>query len=395
MKLSGSIILAVTLALGLSVFGHSYGIRYFSQQIVNELQATLPDQLAYATPSWDGDFHSWANVARQIDNDLRHLTGTPNQGVIKSCSAHVLRFENEVLDPAPTAGRHFTIKWARGSTDYHLEMVLNCRTNIGYVITVNSFIALAASWLLLWLPRPLPPRLQNYRTKFRQTGIPNTKAHRLCRQLEGASPSQLAILDQLLSVGHDSDQTLIQTVIAQALHPKAAQLSEDQQRWFNCALAKDGNDFERALDIATQEDCLRFFPSESRLEVHGMSVPMAATPFVYYLWYALQRLQDSDAENGGWFINPPSDRADRKHSDELLQLMRTNKGHAKAIRDLEEKGLRAKVLDQNRSKVKDQLIDHLGESLSASYLFEFERDPKTARFRYRLLTPPPKIRIKL
>ncbi len=49
------------------------------------------------------------------------------------------------------------------------------------------------------------------------------------------------------------------------------------------------------------------------------------------------------------------------------------------------------MLDQNRSKVKEELVRVMGEELAAPYLFRMERDPATARYRYRLALDPERI----
>ena len=63
-------------------------------------------------------------------------------------------------------------------------------------------------------------------------------------------------------------------------------------------------------------------------------------------------------------------------------------GHGKAINDLQSNGLKAKTLDQNRSKIKDELVSVLGETLAADYLFETARDAQSGRSKYRIKLPP-------
>lgn len=63
-------------------------------------------------------------------------------------------------------------------------------------------------------------------------------------------------------------------------------------------------------------------------------------------------------------------------------------GNEKAIRDLENNGLKAKTLNQNRSKIKMELIDSLGEGLAHEYLFESKKDAKSDRVHYRASISP-------
>lgn len=71
--------------------------------------------------------------------------------------------------------------------------------------------------------------------------------------------------------------------------------------------------------------------------------------------------------------------------------MQEHGGHQKAIKELEAHGVRAKTMDQNRNKVKEELTKVLGEAVAEQYLFETRRDPRTGRNHYRLKTDATKI----
>jgi hypothetical protein len=114
---------------------------------------------------------------------------------------------------------------------------------------------------------------------------------------------------------------------------------------------------------------------------------VAKTPLFYYAWYALKRVQSA-----GWMLNPPSNRPDREQGSELAELMWKYKGHAKAISELEQHGLRAKTLDQNRSKLREELVATLGPTLAEHYLFDTEKDA-LGRLRYRLKSTATQIKI--
>jgi len=83
-------------------------------------------------------------------------------------------------------------------------------------------------------------------------------------------------------------------------------------------------------------------------------------------------------------MNPRSNRPDRAAGEELARLMWNFSGHAKASSLLESVGMRAKTLDQNRSKIKDEIVAALGAELASRYLFEQRRDPRSSRMSYRL-----------
>lgn len=126
---------------------------------------------------------------------------------------------------------------------------------------------------------------------------------------------------------------------------------------------------------------LRFDLAQQRLWIHGLEVTMAKTPLFYYFWYARRRVLQQ-----GLYVNPGASRPDHQQGIWLAGLMERWGGHAKAINDLREAGLKGKTLDQNRNKIKDELTRALGE-LALPYLFEAERDLATARYRYGLTLP--------
>ena len=73
--------------------------------------------------------------------------------------------------------------------------------------------------------------------------------------------------------------------------------------------------------------------------------------------------------------------------------MSRHDGHARAINDLQQAGLKARTLDQNRSKIKEDLVEALGESLASRYLFEASKHPDGVRMRYRLALSAANIRV--
>ncbi|WP_234494161.1 hypothetical protein [Vibrio maritimus] len=105
---------------------------------------------------------------------------------------------------------------------------------------------------------------------------------------------------------------------------------------------------------------------------------MSKTPFFYYYWYIKRSI-----DNLPPYINPPSTKPDIDNGRELAQMMRCFGGHARAINELEQHGLKAKTLDQNRNKIKDEMLAHFGER-AEPYLFLKSRDPKTGRYQHQL-----------
>lgn len=145
---------------------------------------------------------------------------------------------------------------------------------------------------------------------------------------------------------------------------------------------------DRALAVARAPAHIQFDCKNFQVLVHGIPIGLSKTPFFYFLWYARRRLDGDD-----WYLNPPTNRSDRESAESLIALMEDLRGHNKSINDLREHGLRAKTLDQNRNKIRDELVSALGENLAETYLFESRRDMKSGRYSYRLALSPDRIKI--
>lgn len=157
-------------------------------------------------------------------------------------------------------------------------------------------------------------------------------------------------------------------------------------RWLRTGWRDQGS-MAQALSGRSDDALLVLDPVNKTLHCRGIPVHLSSTPFFYYYWYACRRQQGE-----GWYANPPAERADYEAAAELVSLLQRFGGHTKAINDLNDKGLRAKKLDQNRSKAKEEIVAVLGETLAEPFLFEMRRDPRTARYDYRLSTAPERIR---
>jgi hypothetical protein len=189
------------------------------------------------------------------------------------------------------------------------------------------------------------------------------------------SPSQLRCLERL----HEGEKHNFSWVLSVVTDDRVAALTENEVDWLLVKLKSESDNLSDALVLATRGDSIVIDLNEMELTVRGLPVPVSRTPLFYYAWYALSR-----AAGDGWITNPASNRPDLAVGQELAKLMDRYGGHAKAINDLEQAGLKARTLDQNRSKVKDDIVAVLGETLAQPYLFDASKHPDGARMRYRL-----------
>ncbi|UIP27400.1 hypothetical protein [Photobacterium sp. TLY01] len=146
------------------------------------------------------------------------------------------------------------------------------------------------------------------------------------------------------------------------------------------------------LTRASQPPELHFDVTGGKVQVcfAGIPIALSVTPALYLFWYALKR-KEQDTE--GWVRNPPSNKPDRELAHSLLALMHQYAGHGRAIRELEQVGLKAKSLDQNRSKIKEAFSAVLGEEASESALFASRKGDDNPQAEYRLKISPEKITI--
>ncbi|UPR49509.1 hypothetical protein ITG09_19625 [Vibrio cyclitrophicus] len=154
-------------------------------------------------------------------------------------------------------------------------------------------------------------------------------------------------------------------------------LSELELKWFLWAFSRT-DCLDYAWRVAKAEDSLELDAAKRHIYIRGLGIELSKTPFFYYYWYAKRKSQGLSA-----YTNPSVNKPDRIAGANLADIMIQFNGAAKTIDDLHGIGVRSKNLDLNRNKVKERLVSELGE-LSTTYLFESNRDSKTARYQYQL-----------
>ncbi len=357
--------------------------------LASDLEAQLRDPLSKAITEAGVNLPKQqplnAFLVPRINSDLAALKPQRALGPIHSCRATVLQLRGEPFPTKTQIDRHILLNWIEGEQPKSLTLGLSC--NIAWPTAIGIPLGLGTLALLIGicLLPPLPAGQQRVFESLIASGYEHSDALRHSQQWALLRPGQQHALDQLLDKPAIDPLDALQQITAHPFTRPGA------QNWLTTALAVEDIDLAGALKIANAKDELVFYPQQYCVQVHGLSIPLPSTPFLYYLWYAQRKLACSDDDS--WFVNPPSNNPDRHNAEELVALMESHGGHPKAINDLRDKGLRAKTLDQNRSKIKEELTQLLGEDLAAPYLFDVERDHKTARFKYRLSTPAARIRI--
>ncbi|MGF1680250.1 hypothetical protein [Photobacterium minamisatsumaniensis] len=282
-------------------------------------------------------------IAQQIEQDL---TFNPNSLFVAQCHTSVLSLLSQSTKEAQQPWWHL----APTSTIKKIGLVayIDCKPQLATWLPIAMLIAALQTLLICRLPHPLTTRQHQAQTFLTQSGMVPTQAISLIRQ-----------------------------------YPRIfAQLTQDQLACFLQSLPH--MPVEQALAIAQHKSDMFFSTTNNHtlvVKLHGVTIEMAKTPLIYYYWYAQKRVTN---EHEGWFTNPAANRPDQVSAESLITLMEQFGGHARAISDLKENGLKAKSLDQNRSKIKEAILAVLPPSLAETYLFEKDNSDSQLRARYRI-----------
>lgn len=306
----------------------------------------------------------------------------------KNCRTAVYQIDNVQIETGLQAQRHINLVIPRNKIERVIDVGISCE--------LSSFTYL--SWTVVWsavflllffyLSFPLSSAQLDWKSYLMVIGYKNDEATRLCKL---STVDRLALNDsqqRCYDGMHSLDKRNHQYALEVACDPRIAGLSQHQVEWFLWALEHHLGDIDLALQVAQAKDIVEINLLEGSLTIHGASISVQKTPLLYYSWYATKRLSGD-----GWLVNPRSNKPDYDAVDELSTLMYQFAGHAKAISDLENSGLKARTLDQNRSKIKDEIIVALGEELASPYLFQSKKDTETHRMSYRLSLPMDQFKI--
>ncbi|MGL5028122.1 MAG: hypothetical protein ACRC6P_19405, partial [Shewanella oncorhynchi] len=260
---------------------------------------------------------------------------------------------------------------------------MNCSPNWLNLMVLTILLTSALLYALLRLPTPLSAQQQRWFNRFVDLRLEHQTALECARDIQPLDMPEDRLLEKLFNMGYVSAVRLVQL----SWDERFSRLQSEQLSWLHLALTMPDATVEDAFVVAFSAPTLEFDLAHSCVKIHGLSIKLPQTPLFYYYWYAQLRHHPLDPLGEGWFGNPASHRSDPYQAQVLIHLMQQFQGNNKAITDLQEYGLRGKILDQNRNKLKAKLVDILGEELAKPYLFEALRDMKTGRFKYRVALP--------
>lgn len=379
--LLGALLTAALFAVAQSAIEKAVG-----ESVRQHLLLTLDESLFGTTPGRGNDEEGLQRVAQQLNADLQGLVVTHWYSPLRECVVRLESIDNAGFDdPArsdQSRGVALSFTLLRNQLERDVVLRLSCARNGWVAAGIAGFLGVLFVAIACALPPPLSKTHRQWINYLLERGYSGEQAFDLVRGYDASrltlSPAQQGALAQL----HDSGQRNFAWALDTVIDHRVATLAEAAVDWLVLGLRRDSADLESALALARAPDSVIIDLSAMTLTIRGLLVPTSGTPLFYYAWYAKCRLQGE-----GWITNPASNRPDRAAGEELIRLMTRFDGHARAINDLERAGLKARTLDQNRSKIKDEIVAVLGEPLADTFLFEASKHPDGVHTRYRLAVP--------
>ncbi|MYM63800.1 hypothetical protein [Pseudomaricurvus sp. HS19] len=359
--------------LALGFVSQHFGNR---QQIAHSLARWLPDEAAHALKGVYGHGDPMLQFVQRTNRDLLYQLRDDH------CEVQLQQLYGG--EPGSWWPFRTLIPWREDGATHQALFSVRCETRWASLLIWSMLFTALITGMGRLLPAPLSVSRVNWLRRLLQDGDHWQQAWSNSRWVLQWPPAQQQMLSRLSEVW----QLPLRSTLPALREAGFEHFDDCRLQWLQVGLQHSRGDLYQALQIARAEDGLLFNADHGALNLHGVSITLSSTPYCYYLWYASLRQRDPC---GGWYVNPSIQRPDTTMAASVSELMEQCGGHRKAINELHQHGLRAKTLDQNRNKIKDELVAVLGEDLAADYLFESERDPHTGRSRYRLATPTVRI----
>lgn len=381
--------LLLSILLAVFIFAASQSVLQdaVQEQVRRHLLLTLDEAHFGNTQNGENDKAALQRIGQQMNTQLQDIVVHRWYSPQKQCVVRLQRVDDVAISDQPLQ-KKIIFSLPRNQVEREIVVGLSCSPNwqgAGAISTLLGFLFLMIS---LILPPPLSKTHRQWINYLLERGYSGMEAfdivHRYVASSLAMNATQLVCLEQM----HDRERRNFGSALKAVTDPRVAALGEAEVDWFLLGLRGDPDRVTGALKLASAADLVEIDLHEMKLSVRGVHVPIGGTPLFYYAWYAMHRMSGD-----GWVTNPASNRPDPVLARELVDLMSRYDGHAKAINDLERTGLKARTLDQNRSKIKDDISAVLGEKLATAYLFEASRHPDGIHMRYRLQVEPQQIRI--
>ena len=359
-----------------------------SEQVTHHLLLSIDEKLFGNRSGSVNDKESIAYVGKQINLAMQDIVKPHGLSTLQNCKVGLLSIDDVDIGPKWQVQQIFELEIPRNQIDRKAQLGLTCEKRWQPLLLLSILLGVLFGLARWVLPLPLSAAQRLWVDELITSGYARDHAFDLLTSVD-VSQLHLSVQQrQCFELLHQPEMKNFDQAIRTASDDRLRDLEAEALEWFLWSLKQKPQDIEEALVLSKKSASVVIDLVKMQLTIHGIGVPLAKTPLFYYAWYAGKKVIDD-----GWMTNPQSNRPDRDQGLELSELMFNHGGHAKAISDLEEVGLKAKTLDQNRSKLKEEITTVFGDSLAEPFLFEHEKDPETGRMRYRLKLQPEQIEL--
>lgn len=346
------------------------------EHVRQHLALTLSEAHFSSADNEVNDVEGLAHVGAQINAALAGLVQTRWYSPRDACVVALVSVDGVAVADGPA---NLAFSLPRNRLQREIELRLGCAVNALPGLLLSALLGAVFLLLARVLPAPLAAAQREWAAVLQDWGYPAADAR---REVAALAPGELALGDSQRAclrrlLAHDPGG--FRAALQRVRDPRVAALGGERLGWCLLGLERDPGDLPAALALAEAQDSARIDLAAMSLHLRGLAVSLTGTPLFYYAWYARQRQAGE-----GWVTNPASNRPDLKVGAEIAALMTAHGGHGRAINDLEQTGLKARTLDQNRNKIKDEIVAVLGEELATKYLFEVDRHEDGIHQRYRL-----------
>jgi hypothetical protein len=374
-----------------AVINYQIGIKQLSvaeTPVRSHLKYSLHEFLFDDELGRNNDSNAIQYVGSQLNASLKGIIKGHWFSSYSSCDATLLQVDGIAIKSDFESGQILQTSISRNHTSRPVTAAIQCHYQATPIVVLATLLGLVFILLYKVLPAPLSNRQFEWISYLRARGYGKQQAYQLAEQCVAENLQLTAAQRACFDLLHEPGKHNFDKAIQVASDPRINSLDGLQIAWLAKVMEGDSASLEEGLALLALPDLIEIDLPQARLGIRGQDIELSKTSFFYYAWYAIKRL-----EGDGWLVNPQSNRPDPEEGKALAELMWKYGGHGRSISDLEEGGLKARGLDQNRSKIKDEFTEALGEELAEAYLFDADKDEASGRMRYRLTVQAEQIRL--
>lgn len=393
LKTSKSATTTIVILVGaILLLGYQFNQYALKREVANYLLPyflnTLEESMFSDNLGIVNDPDSIVNAGTKINSVLNNILNSRWYSGTKNCQVTVYKIDGESITQKNQSTKQYVLLVPRNKISRPVEYGLSCQHNIESYFLWAILIAIVFYLIYFLIPYPLTQKQIEWMSYLLENGYDRRLAYACCSEVKLNSLPFTKSQTQSFNALHIPEKKNFREAIQLVSDHRIINLSQHQIDWLEFFMPRCNYEVDQALTLTLSPDIVEIDLEHCTLKIHAIDIEIKKTPLFYYAWYANKKIMGD-----GWLTNPQSNIPEKEPGKELAMLMSTYSGHAKAVYDLEEFGLKSKTLDQNRSKIKEVIVSVLGEKLAIPYLFEVQKDETRNRMSYRLKTSSDQIRL--